>query len=328
MGPDLLKLKEQELRKFSYADTKAIVVALEGAKVSDLETIDGLERIETYLSFVKIITNRIENDEFEELCGEEQNVRSDRELLNQRLSYLQLNFKLILEMLSLRKRVTERDQKYDSDISKIQNDLEKTIVDYTEKKNEIESNLKDQVHSLQHQLDNSEHSMLTHVLTLMGVFSAVVTIIMSIVVTSSSWLNGADSSSAIVAFSIPNLVSVLAVIVLMTMVFVYHNAINGFSSFEKKSALIFFGATFFVVLSLSVVIGMSSISHTNATKASHICYVISPSEYVIVGDSSDSDEGLRYIEFWKDSQKYSFSYGEEYIHDEGLFFCVEHCTLE
>ena len=347
MKIDLSTLNENELRTFSYADTRAVIVELEQIWISDFTGIDAIEKVETYFSFVKLIKNRVSHHEFCELSGKSK--RDARQYLHARLNFLFSSFKYFLEINSLQKRMDQREQKLDASILDIQNQLQTTVEDYNAKKSEIETNvanvqtefhttvnstktdLEGKVEAFQERINDSEHTILTHVLTLMGVFSAVITIIMSVVITSSSWLNSADGASAITAFTIPNLVALLAVIVLISLVFIYHNAVNKSTLATPKSAvtIVFFSIVLVIILILSIAMAQVAVSHIETTKAAHVRYVISPSEYTVVEDTvDDPDACVRHFEFSIEKINYSFTYDEIYIHDGNLYFCIEHNMLE
>ena len=76
-----------------------------------------------------------------------------------------------------------------------------------------------------------EHNTLSHVLSLMGVFSAVITLIMSVVLTSTAWLNNANGASALIAFVVPNMVALLSVSVLLSFIYLYTRKNNVMEDF-------------------------------------------------------------------------------------------------
>lgn len=98
-------------------------------------------------------------------------------------------------------------------------------------KSEIE-NTKNKVNSVLNKIRDSEHEILTHVLTLMGIFVGIITIIMSVVITSTSWLNNSSSASAIIAFIVPNAVVILSIAVLFLFIFLYRKDIPYISAIQ------------------------------------------------------------------------------------------------
>lgn len=69
-------------------------------------------------------------------------------------------------------------------------------------------------------------------IAILGVYSAIITIVMSIVVTSSSWLNNADGASAIFAFIIPSAIVILSIAVLFLFIFLYRKDIPYISAIQ------------------------------------------------------------------------------------------------
>ena len=66
MTIDLTKLREKELRNYSFQETLSVITALEDIKPLRFSKIEALETLETYCLFVYIIKERIENNEFNE----------------------------------------------------------------------------------------------------------------------------------------------------------------------------------------------------------------------------------------------------------------------
>ena len=177
-------------------------------------------------------------------------------------------------------------------------------------------------------LNNIEHDMLTHVLTLMGVFSAVITIFMSLVITSTAWLNNADGASAVLAFVVPSAVAVVAVASLLLIIFVYHNATTGSDNHPiKVSPAYIVLIVFFAILAGSLV--HISTSYSQKCTPDHIHTILTESDYRIgVEPKPDGSIVNVYLQFTLDGKNYWFDYNEEYIHNGNLYFCQEHKRLE
>lgn len=331
MGIDLNTLKENELRTFSYAETRLVITELEKIRLPSLDGIDAIERVETLYSFVTLIKNRVVNHEFAELgvSGKKSEIKN----LHMTLDLLLSTFKFSLDVNKLQKRMAEVDSErdaLDARFEDIRNKLQTTVSDYNAKKEELEGKVEfveQTVVDFQKKVDETEHTMLTHVLTLMGVFTAVITIIMSLVITSGAWINSADAATALVAVAVPNLVAVFVVVVLLSLVFLYHKGITKGVD-EPKGVRVFFGSTFAVVVILSVVMAWFAIT-THSNKAVRVQHIISPSEYSIT-EEVDCETGKKviYYEFMFDGAKYQFLYDEQYSHDGNLYFCEETETLE
>ena len=208
MSLNLNTLKENELRKFSYIETKEVLSELEKIRLHSLDGIDIIERVETYYSFVTLIKNRVDNHEFAELNGSDK--KSEIKRLHITLDILLYTFKFSLDGNKLRKQMIKLDSQ-----------VQFTQKDYNDKKHELEAKVnvvEKSVKKFQSQVNDTEHTILTHVLTLMGVFTAVITIILSVATTSSAWLNNASGASAVIAFIVPNLVVIIAMVILLGIV--------------------------------------------------------------------------------------------------------------
>lgn len=338
MGIDLNKLKENDLRKFSYADTKNVISELEKIRLPSLDGIDAIERVEIYYSFASIIKNKVDNHEFTEL---NQAGKPEIKALHMTLDLLLSAFKFSLDGNKLRKQmagigvqvkgIDKQIETIDKQIETIDKQVKGTESDYNAKKEELEkqvNSVKMDVKDFQKRVDDSEHTMLTHVLTLMGVFTAVITIIMSVVITSSSWLNNADGASTFFALAVPNLVAIFSVMVLVGLVFIYQKSFLP-NQDNAKGATWLFGVLIGSVLILTCLLGWAAVSYTQPCKAAQVHYVISPSEYTITENTNyETGEKEAYCVFIFEGVSYEFPYDEKYIHNGNLYFCKDHKTIE
>ena len=317
MSIDLQTLKENDLRSFSFADTKNVIAALEKIRLHNLDGIEAIEKVETYYAFAKLIKNKVDNHEFEELT---KRGKDDIKQLHITLDLLLASFKFSLDGNRLQKQMSEIDQK-----------VQNTSKDYNKKKNELDNRMKtvnENLDSFKKQIETTEHKTLTHVLTLMGIFTAVIVIIMSLVISSSSWLNSAHDASAIIAFVIPNSVAILSVIILLSLVFIYQRSILNISH-NSKGSIVFFSTMFIAVLLLCCIIASIAINYTEPQKAMQTRYVISSEEYNIVEEVDDkTGQKNSFCEFTFEGVDYKFIYNDKYLHDGNLYFCVEQKTLE
>lgn len=180
-------------------------------------------------------------------------------------------------------------------------------------------------------LDNIEHDMLTHVLTLMGVFSAVITIVMSVIITSTAWLNNADGASAILAFIIPTIVAVFAVTSLLFIVFLYHIATTGFGNHSFRSlcaSLILFAFLVTIAISTKTLVGLAK-DYTQKCAPDHTHTILTQSDYTVVNETKPDGSIVDvYFEFTFNGENYRFKHNEAYLHDGKLYFCHEHKCLE
>ncbi len=357
MAIDLNTLKENDLRGFSYSQTKDVIIELEKIRLPNIDGIDAIEKVETYYSFATIIKNRVDNHEFVELSEKGKNPEIKK--LHMTLDLLLASFKFSLDVNKLQKRMVKLDGqvqntvndynskktaleeqiksvetniedfqrrmiKSDAQVKRTEKDYKKQKLSLEKKIQSVETNIED----FQKHLDDSEHTVLTHVLTLMGVFTAVITIIMSVVITSGSWLNSANSASAIVAFTVPNLVAILAVVVLLSLTFIYQRSFSN-NHYQSKGSIWLFVGLFVLILIISCVMGWVTVSQTRSSKAVEVQYIIPPEKYSVVEnvDEETGEKGAVY-EFSVEGKIYKFKYDEKYLHDGNLYFCLEQETLE
>lgn len=69
------------------------------------------------------------------------------------------------------------------------------------------------------ELDTEEHRILTHVLTLLGVFTAIITIILTAVSASTSWLNKSDSADFVLAVLVPAIIVIITMVVMFCLLY-------------------------------------------------------------------------------------------------------------
>lgn len=341
MTKDLNDLRERELRKFSFEETLNIIVALENVKPLRLSKIEALETLETYCVFVSIIRDRVTNNEFNELKSN----NKKKESFQSRLNALLNSFTFALEINNFVKAQNDQMAELTSAVERLE-----------KRRGAIEAEFKQKVEDFDievgltiEDMNESEHKILTHVLTLMGIFSAIITIIMSVVVTSTSWLNNADGATAIFAFAIPNLVVLLSVIVLVFLIYLYNNMgeparrkeqlnniLNKGNSLRKprhKTSIVVISVILVIIIALSVILAWLAATYTSPGRNPHMRYIITPSEYTIDKEGEceanccDNDH-QRYFNFNFEGNNYRFLYDKALIHDGNLYYCSEHNQLE
>ena len=205
MAIELDSIRGKELIQFSYQEAVEIVEALETVNPFHYSGISAIEKMETYRSHAYILKERILNNEFREIAVNDR--RRDRNNILSRLNLLIESFSSSLKINGI---LAEQEAQVSELFKKAKGELEKERTDIERTADEVRN-----------QIDNSEHKILTHVLSLMGIFSAIITLIMSMVITTSYWLNNANGASAIIAFVIPNLVTLIAVFTLLSLIFFY-----------------------------------------------------------------------------------------------------------
>lgn len=332
MEIDLSKLKEYELRTYSYEDTLKVVDELEQLSASRFSGIPAIETSETYYAFALLINNRVENGEFPELAPKHK--KNEKAGLEHRLTVMISNLKYTLELGKLNSRLKAVDEEkaaLNDKILLVEQRVAETVDDYTAKKKEIISN----VNAFEHRMDNSEHEILAHVLTLMGIFSAIITIILSVIITSSSWINNADRADAVIAFVVPNSVALLAVALLMSLIFLHipvSSKRNNNNSMWRSTAC----KGIIIAIILVVLISGVCLFLAKETTYHHVIHILSPGEYRVVPEAVavtnaseiDKEQVEYYFEFELDQTLYRFKYDKNFMHDNKLYFCEVHNALE
>lgn len=175
------------------------------------------------------------------------------------------------------------------------------------------------------EISKVEHTTLSHVLSIMGIFTAVIVVIMSLILTATSWLNNADGASVIIAFVVPNLIALIAVLVLLSVINLFFEKQKERSKMQLFKPYIPVALVTVLLLSVVIIFGVCK----KESQIPHQQYVISTSDYNIIEIDESEEERSEYFEIFFDGQRYTFKYDERYVHEKGrLYFCKEHNTLE
>ena len=227
----------------------------------------------------------------------------------------------------LEEKINELDTKTQYSLAKqesIQKELHKTVKDKIAQIDNVSNKTLDE-------LQSTEGKVVSHALTLMGVFTSVIAIILSVIITTSSWLNNASSSSAIIAFTIPNLVTLLAVISVVLLIYMYQKSmyppVLKEGDTPKKSPTII--SIILLVVILLITVFMATLTYRTVRTEPHVRYVISQTEYIIEEKKDlNTLEVHKYIEFVFEGKSHQYAYDEAYFHDSNLYFCPHHKKLE
>lgn len=162
----------------------------------------------------------------------------------------------------------------------------------------------------------------------MGIFTSIIVVIMSLVITSSSWLNNAYGASAIIAFVIPSCVAVLAVC-----------ALTAFLKLLIKDEMGKF-IPWIVVTVLTLIVGCVTIwKFGNKEVASHNRLIFDVDKYSTVDPNDATAERIINIDF---TEKIIMSDGEHdvevvienqkesdcLIHNGLIYYCTTHSRFE
>lgn len=220
---DLHYVTETFLKSCTYKELLNVFDLMENRSYDSISSIEMVEEYETYLSFCRIIIKRLKTkDSFDRNDKPEQN--EVKELL-ERVSRFE---KTISDFLFLCTIINSNYFKNLNDTSELSKAVQKNEAILSKFINKSQDSINDVIS----RFSNSEHEILTHVLTLMGIFVGLITIIMSVVITSTSWLNNSSSASAIIAFIVPNAVVILSIAVLFLFIFLYRKDIPYISAIQ------------------------------------------------------------------------------------------------
>lgn len=195
----------------------------------------------------------------------------------------------------------------------------------TKEETDISTSLKETKRKLDSAVDKAVTEAVqkntTHTLTLMGVFTAVIAMVVSVAVTSSSWLSNANGASAIIAFVIPNLVIIIGIVLMLSFItFIYR---------EGKKRQIFSAIVFGILITFAILFSSINIPKmiTDVREGTviHNRHILSENEFEIV--KSTEEEPISFV-FTFEFIEYTFEYDERLLHDGNLYFCEEHKTLE
>lgn len=224
------------------------------------------------------------------------------------------------------------------DVKKASADVKNSINEYLSKsEKQFESTI---VQKIQTKTDEIEPQLITTVLTLMGVFTAVITIIMSVVITSSSWLNNANGASAIIAFIVPNLVVAFSITLLLGAIFSRRGGkyivISGDNWNHESMAIKALRkvrrtqiVTFVLIAVFAGVAITFALLQMKINDEPHTRFILSEDMYECVEVEEDgSEETIPVIKFDFNGKNYVFQYDESYFHDGSIYFCEEHERLE
>lgn len=330
---DLNLLGEKVLIDSSLDQTLDVLDTIETLDWTDIRDQNLKENTSFYSRFLDIIDNKIINNNFPELEGDE----TQRSHLLLRVLRIRTSISQY-RLLDLRDDVTRVAQESQDNITKSVIEAQKTISNHLSKRaKNFEKTVSKRT---QGAIQKIEPQLMTTVLTVMGVFSAIITIIMSVVITSSSWLNNANGASAVIAFIVPNLVVVSSIAILLGIIFsrkkeatvvipaMDWDASRSVENEIKRSKRIFKGTICLIIFFTTVIVGFS-LYEMKSSDEPHTRYVLSQGMYKCVEiQNSETNENELMIEFKINQKNYLVQYDKNYFHDGNLYFCEEHKVLE
>ena len=311
MFTNLDELKIQELKECSAMQTMEVLEALDKVSLSQMNYVTATETLDSYLLFIDVIKERICSGDLQSLSDETkkkflQYIKRLQERLN--------NFKVISSFMHSNQQI------FHSYVDKMQKEttemFNKTTDELTAKLNETTKDHTGKLEAATKKLDDSEHNILTHVLTVMGVFSAIIVTMMSIVITTTSWLNTSNSSDAITAFTVPSAVIIVTVILLLVVVYGLYG--------DRKGRGFFYTYISIVAIGLAILVCQYKYSSDKIGEITHSRYIIESSQYEIV-----LNDNTQCYEFEVNGVKYVCPFDATLVHeDDSLHFCILHQAIE
>ncbi len=268
--------------------------------------------------------------EFRISCDDYSDIKDDSSQQN----YLMLKIIRVQSKISMYRMLLFQTDANIEIQNKTQSTKEYIADQYKEFSNDIDQSIKTAQ-------DKIEPHIIATILTIMGVFSAVITIIMSVVITSSSWLNNATGAFAVLAIIVPNIVTLVSSTILLEIVFSRKNeniivvssdkwnANLGVEKALRKSRRLMAYSVTMMILSLIILIGFSLYEIDNTTEP-HTRYILQPHMYHCIEVKNEEKNSIdKVIEFKHNQHNYQFKYDDDYFHNKNeLFFCEDHKILE
>lgn len=322
----LATLKDSDLKQYSYQEVCKVLEALSSVTLSDFRNNEEIiEDAESYINYLEIIEQRANNGDFTQINDVEV-----KEMFLWKISNLKTNLVYMLNMNNSLNQVLQQNRKLYERVQAQRYDIDQELL------------------VVQRHLEDSEHTTLTHVMSLLGVFTAIITIIITLVSESSSWLKNSKESDAFFAFVVPCVVILIAVSTLMLLVYFFtHHDKVAIDIQEKKakrnSKIIAISVMLGIIILFSAILSLIFINTAHTKHAAHVRYIISSDQYEIVEEPEESSNNCphntecnchtkieikKYFEITFEGKKYRFEYKEKLKHDGNLYFCAEHEILE
>ena len=237
---------------------------------------------------------------------------------------------------------------FENNIKFIEKDFEKKSIEIEDANSKLDiainnlTNAESKSIKAKEELKDEEHRILTHVLTLLGVFTALITIILSTVSATTSWLNKSDSADFSYAILVPATIIIISMVAMFALLYLmifkkYSNENkqetkeNGDKGSEKKRFFFrfkkidfkAFWSVIFLMIICIVLLGITiknlCLDNSNRKYDNHrICAI---TDYNI-----DYKENKIYYIF--NDLELSMDYNFDLIHEDGLHYCAEHKVFE
>ena len=317
---------ETEIWTFSIYKTKEALDLLKNLYWLNIEDSNLKENHAFYEMLLNVVDYRLSHDDYEEI--------KDDNIQKNHLYFCVVHLRSNIAQY----RLIIQQKDVENNVKKFSNDAIFNINKH------INTRYKNFEKSVDGKVDQAvkkiEPQLISTILTLMGVFTAIIAIVISVIVTSSSWLNNANGASAIIAFVVPSLVAVTSMSVLLFIVFSKKqekiivipgqdwDAPNIVTKSVKRSKIYTWISILALVLCLIGILWISIREAKNSVEP-HVRYIIKEDMYKIVTYKSEESDKLEIkIEFDFDGENLNIPYDEKYFHDGNLYYCAEHNRLE
>ncbi len=333
---EINSLGEREFIDFTLDQTYEVLRVIEKLDWSKISDNNLKENGNFYSKLLDIVDEKVVCDFFPEIATDDAQkghlllkVLSIRTCISQ-YKILYLKGEVELEILEEVDKVSNAVNDANAKMADMKDYLSKTEEDFT---NTIQGKAQEAV-------DRIEPNLMTTVLTIMGIFTAIITIIMSVVITSNSWLNNANGASAVLAFIVPNIVVISSIILLLNVVFSRKkdriivvperdwDSSRTVAEIAKKSKRNLICTVCFIVAFTAILV-VFSLYEIKKSDEPHMRYILSPGMYQCTEIiNADTEKTEVVIEFELNQKSYIIPYRDSYFHDGNLYFCEEHQKLE
>ena len=352
---DINSIGERGFYGYSLDDTIAVLDVLETQDWTNNHNKALVENSSYSTRLLDIVDDRIRKNDFVELIdnAEERNhvllqvLRIRTSISQYRLLCLRSDVEqaVLKQVNSANEQFAKTEKSIKDTVSSARADIQKASDSVISSINQYLFNSEEQFESaidekIKDKTDHIESQLITTVLTLMGVFSAIITIIMSVVITSSSWLNNANGASAVIAFIVPNLVVAFSVVLLLGVIFSRRGGkyivISGNNwNHESMASKALHSVRRTQIATIVLIVIFTAVAITFAlfqmklNDEPHTRFILSEDMYECVEVEEEGlEEPILEIEFDFNGKNYRFQYDENYFHDGSIYFCEEHERLE
>lgn len=201
--------------------------------------------------------------------------------------------------------------------------IEKDLRESEKELKQIEQELKNsnyqtlgKIKNYEIKLEESERKVVSHSTNFMSLLAAIIAIVVSSITTASTWLNNTNKDGLAIAIIAPAFVIIIAILVLLSFCSLIYN--------KELWIKVFSGVILTIGIAVIILYSINELpklmEETKYANVSHTLIILDENEYDVIDE--------QYFSFKYEGIIYKFDYDESYIHDDNLYFCIEHKTLE